>query len=91
MKFVQIERPTQEELDKLGVFSWPIWKKEVSRFQWEYDQKEICYFLEGEVCLENAQGEKAKFGKGDLVIFSKGLCCVWNVLSPVRKHYRFGD
>jgi len=34
--------------------------------------------------------ERARFGKGALVTFSQGLECTWKVLSPVRKHYRFG-
>lgn len=28
---------------------------------------------------------------GDLVIFPAGMFCTWQVIQPVRKHYRFGD
>ena len=86
---VQIEKPTQEELKALGVQSWPIWSKEPSRFDWHYDDKETCYFLEGEVMIETSH-ETVNIGKGDLVIFPKGLSCTWHVKKVVRKHYNFG-
>ena len=86
---VGVEKPTSEKLNALKVFSWPIWTKEVSSFDWYYDEKEICYFLEGEVTVKTADGEVA-FGKGDLVTFPQGLKCVWNIKKAVRKHYKFG-
>ncbi len=90
---IRVERaPTQDQLERLGVFDWPIWEKEVSRFDWEYDEPETCYFLEGQVRVEPApgQGEPVEFGRGCLVTFPRGLRCVWKVSQPVRKHYRFG-
>ncbi|MCM8780921.1 MAG: cupin domain-containing protein [Candidatus Omnitrophica bacterium] len=86
---VKIEKLSQQELKKRGVFSWPIWEKEVSRFNWYYDQIEQCYFLEGKVILETKDGKKIEFGKGDFVTFPKGLSCVWDIKDPVRKHYNF--
>lgn len=86
---VKVEKPKKEELDKKGVFSWPIWEKESSRFDWHYDSIEECYFLEGKVVLEGKDGAKTSFGKGDFVTFSKGLSCTWDIKEPVRKHYRF--
>jgi uncharacterized protein len=87
---IHVKKPTEDELEKLGVDSWPIWKKEVSVFSWEYDEKETCYILEGEVEVTPENGKPVKFGKGDLVIFSEGLKCTWKVIKPVKKHYRFG-
>jgi uncharacterized cupin superfamily protein len=87
---IHVEKPTEEKLEKLGVDSWPVWKKEVSVFQWEYDEKETCYLLEGEVEVSPVNGKPVKFGKGDLVIFSEGLKCTWNIIKPVKKHYKFG-
>ena len=86
---VKIEKLKPEELKKRGVFSWPIWEKEISRFQWNYDSIEECYFLEGKVTLELVSKETLEFGKGDFVTFPKGLSCTWSVLEPVRKHYNF--
>jgi uncharacterized cupin superfamily protein len=84
--------PSEEELKKLGVFEgWGIWTKETSEFDWSYDDTETCYILEGEVEVTADNGEKIEFKKGDLVQFPKGLKCKWNVKSPVRKHYNFGD
>jgi uncharacterized cupin superfamily protein len=86
---VKVRRLSEKELKKMGVFEWPIWEKEVSRFPWIYDNIEECYFLEGEVMVETEDGKTVRFGKGDFVSFPKGLSCTWNVKKPVRKHYNF--
>lgn len=85
------KKPTEEVLKKLKVKSWGIWSKEVSEFDWSYDDTETCYILEGEVEVTAEDGEKIEFTKGDLVQFPKGLKCIWNVKKPVRKYYNFGD
>ena len=43
--------PAPAKLEVMGVFDWPVWSKEESTFPWTYDQKETCYFLEGEVVV----------------------------------------
>lgn len=83
-------QPTTEQLDRLGVFNWSIWTKEVSEFSWSYDEAETCYFLEGEVVVTPDGGEPVKMGKGDLVTFPAGMSCTWKVNKPVSKHYKFG-
>ena len=65
-----IEKPGQNKLDELKVSEWPIWTKEPSVFDWHYDEKEVCYLLEGEVVVKTDEGE-VSFGKGDLVTFPK--------------------
>jgi uncharacterized protein len=86
---IQISQPAEQELNKRGVFQWPIWEKEVSRFDWTYDTVEQCYFLAGQVRVETPDGI-VDIKKGDWVTFPKGLKCVWDVREPVRKHYKFG-
>jgi uncharacterized cupin superfamily protein len=86
---IKVQKLSQEQLNKAGVFSWPIWEKEVSRFDWSYDSIEECYFLEGEVTVETRDGKAVSVGKGDFVIFPKGLSCSWNIKKPVKKHYNF--
>ena len=86
---IKVQRLSQDQLNKMGVFDWPIWNKEVSRFDWSYDCIEECYFLEGEVTVETKDGKAVSFGKGDFVIFPKGLSCTWDIKKPVRKHYNF--
>lgn len=86
---VLVEKPTAKQLDDLKVRSWPIWTKEASTFNWEYDEKEICYILEGDVTVKTPGGE-VSFGKGDLVTFPQGLKCVWQIKRDVKKHYKFG-
>ena len=58
MEQVSIERnPSKEKLEDLGVYSWGIWEKEVSKFPWHYDEQETCYLLEGEVVVTPEAGE----------------------------------
>jgi len=82
--------PSPAKLDVLGVEDWPIWEKDVSTFRWTYDQKETCYFLEGEAIVTPDGGDPVKLGKKDLVIFPPGMTCIWEIRSPVRKHYDLG-
>ena len=82
--------PTEDDLKRLGVESWGTWSKEVSEFDWSYDDTETCYILDGEVEVRDPlSGEKIDFKKGDLVQFERGLKCVWDVKKPVRKYFNF--
>jgi len=67
-----------------------VWKKEVSVFEWEYNEKETCYIIKGEVEVIPERGDAVSFGKGDMVVFGKGLKCTWKVKSAIEKHYKFG-
>jgi uncharacterized cupin superfamily protein len=90
MSNVKVEKPDKDKLESLGVYSWPIWEKEVSTFDWHYDEKETCYILEGKVLVEPKEGAPVEFGPGDLVTFPKDMDCIWKVKKAVRKHYNFG-
>lgn len=90
MKTIIITKPSAAELEALKVTEWPIWECDPSHFDWFYDDKEVCYILEGEVTVKTAD-DVVTFGKGDLVTFPAGLSCEWNVHKKVRKHYKFGD
>ena len=90
MSEIKIERPGNDKLKELGVSSWPIWEKEVSKFDWHYDDKETCYLLEGKVRVSTKDGKSVNFSAGDLVVFPKGLSCVWDIREAVKKHYKFG-
>jgi len=87
---IKAKRPTQDELDSMGIRKWPIWEKEESNFDWYYDEKETCFFIEGKVEIELPGGKIVSLGKGDLAIFPKGLSCKWHIKEKVRKHYNFG-
>jgi uncharacterized protein len=73
----------------MGVYNWPVWECQPSKFDWEYADRETCLLLEGRVTVHTAAGD-VQFGAGDLVVFPKGLKCVWEVSQAVRKHYKFG-
>jgi uncharacterized cupin superfamily protein len=87
---IKITRPDQSELERMGVKSWPIWEKEVSTFPWHYDEKEVCYILEGQIKVTPKNGEPVSIKPGDLVTFPADMNCTWEISSPVRKHYKFG-
>lgn len=89
MAEIKIERLDKANIEKRGISKWPIWTKEVSRFDWHYDSTEECYILEGNVTIETKDGKTVKFAKGDFVTFPKGLSCTWDIKEPVRKHYNF--
>ena len=89
MAEIKVEKLEKGELEKRGVFVWPIWTKEASKFDWSYDSVERCYFLEGKVTVSCKGGKAVSFGKGDFVTFPVGLKCTWDVQVPVRKHYKF--
>jgi uncharacterized cupin superfamily protein len=86
---IEIQKLSDKDLESRGVFSWPIWEKEISRFDWHYSQMEECYLLEGKVIVETKDGEKHEFGQGDFVTFPEGLSCIWDIKAPVKKHYNF--
>jgi uncharacterized cupin superfamily protein len=77
------------KLDTMHVDSWPIWTKEISTFDWHYDQEEICYVLEGEAIVTTKAGETVTIQRGDLVRFPAGLDCTWQITEDLEKHYTF--
>jgi uncharacterized cupin superfamily protein len=89
VEIVKQSKPASELLDKLGVFAWPVWAKEVSVFTWTYDSEETCYFLEGDVIVTPQGGAPVYMGAGNLVTFPAGMSCTWDVRQAVRKHYKF--
>ena len=89
MAEIKVETPSEEKLAEMGVKSWPIWEKGVSEFDWHYDQREVCYLIEGEVEVDTGE-ETVEFEAGDLVTFPEGLDCVWKVKKDVKKHYKMG-
>lgn len=86
---VKRSNPDTESLEKLGVFTWPIWSKEASTFPWVYDSEETCYLLEGDVTVTPREGEAIRLQAGDLVTFPAGMSCTWQIHRAVRKHYVF--
>ncbi len=85
---VEIKQIDNAEFSRLGISSWPIWEKEISRFDWTYSDTEHCYILEGEFEVETDEGTYHVV-PGDYVTFAKGLSCVWDIKKPVKKHYNF--
>ncbi len=88
---ILLERnPSPMKLEVLGVYDWPIWRKEVSSFPWTYQQQETCYVLRGRFTVTPQGGEPQSFQRGDLITFPQGMRCTWEILEDVEKHYDFG-
>jgi uncharacterized protein len=88
MEKVIIKQLTEDEIMVRKIRTWPVWEKEISRFDWNYDSDEECLILEGEINIETENGN-FKITVGDFVTFRKGLKCTWEIISPVKKHYNF--
>lgn len=84
---IDIHKATQNEIETSK--SWPIWTKEISEFDYSYDQTEQCMILEGEVDIKVNDNKIYSFKSGDFVTFPKGLKCKWIIKQPVKKHYKF--
>lgn len=85
---IEVEQYSHEELEEEGVFDWPVWEHDEDKFDWYYDQTELCYILEGEVTI-TSEFESVTIKAGDFVTFPKGLECIWDIHSAVKKHYSF--
>ena len=74
-----------------GIKSWPIWECEPSKFQWNYDNKEICLIIEGQAKISTKNGDIYFISAGDLVEFPAGLYCEWVITKVLKKHYLLGN
>jgi len=88
MSTVKIQKLKEDEISQRGIRDWPVWTKEVSRFDWTYEGEEQCLFLEGDVVIETKDGV-FQIRPGDFVTFEDGLECIWDIRKPVKKHYFF--
>lgn len=79
---------SSEQKKDLGIDVWPIWEKGISCFDYEYEEEEQCYFLEGRVEIRSSN-QTVELGPNDFVTFPKGLKCTWDIKEAVRKHYFF--
>lgn len=80
--------PSEEKLKELGVSSWSIWEKEISKFPLDFGMTETAYVLEGEIIVTPKGGEPVRILPGDLVTFPVGMKSNWEVVKPLRKHYK---
>ena len=85
---IDIRKPSQEDLDAKEVLSWPVWEKDICDYDWLYKTREECFLLEGKVEVTDNNGNISRFEKGDFVTFPKGLACHWNIIEPVKKHFK---
>ncbi len=87
---IAINHLSESDYHKLGISDWPIWEKEISVFEWNYEETEQFYLIEGLVQIKTEQGN-FDIKPGDFVECSKGLHCKWEIKEYVKKHYHFID
>lgn len=89
MSQIQLDHnPSKEKLEQLGVAGWSIWECAPSKFPLDFSMTESAYVLEGEIHVTPQGGEKVVIKAGDFVVFPKGLRSNWEVVKPLRKHYK---
>ncbi len=91
MSEIKISHPSKEDLDKLGIDNWSSWECNPSEFDWHYPDRETAYVFKGKVMVTTNDGKKVEIGRGDLVVFPKGLKCHWRVLERIEKVYKMGN
>ncbi|MEI8202691.1 MAG: cupin domain-containing protein [Bacteroidota bacterium] len=87
MSTIKIEKLSEEEIAERNIRKWPIWERRKSHFMELYDEEEQCLILEGEANIKTSQGI-VTIKAGDFVTFPEGLKCVWDIISPIRRHYQ---
>ncbi|MEE4260485.1 MAG: cupin domain-containing protein [Bacteroidales bacterium] len=88
MDKIKVETFSKDQLKEKGVFSWPVWARDSSRFNWTYADDEECYIIEGECAVETIN-KTVHLKPGDFVTFKKELECVCDIKKAVKKHYNF--
>tara|TARA_Y100001936_G_C15695707_1_gene468302 strand:- start:113 stop:391 length:279 start_codon:yes stop_codon:yes gene_type:complete len=83
------QKASPMKLEVLGVFDWPIWKKEKSIFEWKYAKQETCYIIRGKFTVTPENGQPQLFQRGDLITFPKDLKCTWEIHEDVEKHFDY--
>ena len=84
MMNILVRKPDEKEMAEFE--NYPVWECGPSTFNWYYDSGETCLVSEGEATVAY-DGGSASFAAGDLVVFPKGLACVWTVRKTIKKHY----
>jgi hypothetical protein len=82
-----VTKATEEQEKESG--SWPVWDHYPDTFDYEYDEKEEFYVVQGKAVIHTDEGE-THFEAGDYVVMPKGMKCKWHILEKVVKHYKFG-
>jgi uncharacterized protein len=85
---MKVWQPTTEEIKKTD--NWGTWKKEISEFDWYYEEPETCFIIKGEASVTDNSGNTISFKSGDMVEFKNGLKCKWKINKEIEKRYKFG-
>jgi hypothetical protein len=70
-----------------GAFSAGFWSSEAARHDIQYTMDELCFILEGQVRLTDANGHVESYGAGDVFLIPAGFTGVWETVEPTKKFY----
>ena len=73
MKVIITSQYSASTIIQYGIESWPIWECEPSKFQWNYEDKEICSIIEGQAKISMKNGDIYLIKARDLVEFPAGV------------------
>jgi uncharacterized cupin superfamily protein len=65
--------PSEKRIDSPGQLYCPIWTKEVSKSPRVCDEQERRYIIESNPVITPSCRELASMGKGDFVVYPKGM------------------
>ena len=90
-----VAKATDEQLEELGVKSWPTWSTAGSKYKVGeisprkvYDTNELSYIISGKMeIIPEETGEPVLVEAGDFVTFPDEMACRWHVLEEVEKHW----
>ena len=62
---------SEQQIDAFQARQWPIWSCDASTFPWQYDQRERCLLLEGDVTVT----PENPFALVQGILWSSALAC----------------
>lgn len=62
-----------------------VWESDVTTFDYCYENEETFLLEKGKGRI-TYDGKTVCFEAGDICVASKGLCCHWEVLEPIKKY-----
>ena len=91
MESLKIEyKPSENILKELKVSTWPIWAKDPSEFDREYEMPETCFFFEGEANLIPEDGDPVEIKSGTLLSIPAQFKCRWVISKELKMRYLLG-
>jgi len=83
---IEIDRPDLDELEEMGVESWPVWEHDEEKLELFYDKTEMSYIIKGEATIVT-EFETLTVKPGDFITIPAGSECIWDIDIAISKYY----